>query len=84
MRRKFLAVRRNIARIEGVEVGLRRHGAPVFGRLEIEVDDRVDGAAVQEPQHFGDDERGGGRRAPCPKDSGGGWKTGVAGQARFG
>jgi len=47
----------NIARIERAEVLLRQHRASVFRRLEIEVDEFVHGAAVQETQHFAQDKR---------------------------
>ena len=49
----------NIARIERAEVLLRQYRASVFRRLEIEVDEFVHGATVQEAQDFTQDKRRG-------------------------
>jgi hypothetical protein len=50
---------RNIAGIERAEVVQRQHRASVFRRLEIEIDEFVDGAALQKAQHLAQCQRRG-------------------------
>ena len=51
----------DIARIERTEILVGQHCAPVFRRLQVQIDQLVDGTAVQEAQDFRDDEGGGDR-----------------------
>src|SRR5258708_11780988 len=49
--------RNNVARIERAEVVFRQHRASVFRKLEVKINKLVDGAALQQPEKFGQGKR---------------------------
>ena len=51
---------KDIAGIERAEVRSRGHGAPIFRGFEVQIDELVDGTAVEKPNDLPDRERGGG------------------------